>query len=64
MRQRLLNSKQAAQYFGITERTLYNWVKRGLFKPVKIPGGHNKYDIKTLQNAINSFKKVDKDIDN
>jgi excisionase family DNA binding protein len=40
---KMLNSRQAARYLGISLNTLYRMEKGGLLNPFRTPGGHRRY---------------------
>ena len=46
-----ISSREAAQYLGVSLRTLYDWGQRGVF-PVYGCGGENRYRINDLQRVI------------
>jgi excisionase family DNA binding protein len=35
---RLMSIEAAAVYYGITQRSIYNLIGRGLLKPIRLPG--------------------------
>ena len=45
---KLLNSRQAARYLGISLNTLYRMEKGGLLSPFRTPGGHRRYPVEML----------------
>jgi excisionase family DNA binding protein len=45
---KLLNSRQAAHYLGISLNTLYRMEKGGLLSPFRTPGGHRRYPVDML----------------
>jgi excisionase family DNA binding protein len=45
---KLLNSRQAAHYLGISLNTLYRMEKGGLLSPFRTPGGHRRYPVEML----------------
>ena len=45
---KLLNSRQAAHYLGISLNTLYRMEKGGLLNPFRTPGGHRRYPVEML----------------
>lgn len=48
---RLINTKQACEMFGVDRRTIYRWRKKGILKPVFINNGvrFRLSDIEKLQ---------------
>ena len=53
---RLLTSKQAAAMLGVSTKTLWEWVNRGVLPQVKIPGTRPKYDIEDIRLVISKYK--------
>ncbi len=49
---KLLNSRQAARYLGISLNTLYRMEKGGLLSPFRTPGGHRRYPIEMLDSYL------------
>lgn len=49
---KLLNSRQAAQYLGISLNTLYRMEKGGLLNPFRTPGGHRRYPLDMLDSYL------------
>jgi excisionase family DNA binding protein len=49
---RLLNSREAARYLGISLNTLYRMEKGGLLRPFRTPGGHRRYPITMLDSYL------------
>jgi putative resolvase len=45
---KLLNSREAARYLGISLNTLYRMEKGGLLRPFRTPGGHRRYPLTML----------------
>jgi predicted site-specific integrase-resolvase len=54
--QRLLTRKEAAAYLGIAEKTLWDWVNRGIIPQVKFQKSKPKYDIRDLDRIIEENK--------
>ncbi len=46
---RLLNTREAADYLGISKNTLYRMERDGLVFPYRTPGGHRRYHIEMLE---------------
>jgi excisionase family DNA binding protein len=49
---KLLNSRQAARYLGISLNTLYRMEKGGLLRPFRTPGGHRRYPVEMLDTYL------------
>lgn len=49
---KLLNSRQAARYLGISLNTLYRMEKGGLLNPFRTPGGHRRYPVEMLDTYL------------
>ena len=54
---RLLTAKEAAEYLGISTKTLWEWTERGVVPRVEIPGTKSKYDLNDLERLIQDNKK-------
>lgn len=39
----LLTIKQAAEFLGISKKTLYRYDEQGILKPLRMSGGHTRY---------------------
>lgn len=52
----ILNSREAADYLGISLNTLYRIEKQGDLQPFRTPGGHRRYDLKMLDNYLESTR--------
>lgn len=48
----ILNSRQAADYLGVSLNTLYRIEKQGDLHPFRTPGGHRRYDLKMLDDYL------------
>ena len=53
---RLLTAKEAAEYLGISTKTLWEWAEKGILPRVEIPGTKPKYDLRDLENLIQENK--------
>jgi excisionase family DNA binding protein len=53
----ILNSREAADYLGISLNTLYRIEKRGGLHPFRTPGGHRRYDLKMLDDYLESSRE-------
>lgn len=43
MGETLLSIKQAADFLGISRKTLYRYDEQGILKPLRMPSGHRRY---------------------
>jgi excisionase family DNA binding protein len=48
----ILNSREAAEYLGISLNTLYRIEKQGDLQPFRTPGGHRRYDLRMLNEYL------------
>ena len=48
----ILNSREAAEYLGISLNTLYRVEKQGDLQPFRTPGGHRRYDLRMLNEYL------------
>ncbi len=48
----ILNSREAAEYLGISLNTLYRIEKGGDLQPFRTPGGHRRYEQKMLDDYL------------
>ena len=39
----MYTTQEVAELFRVTTRTIKRWVAAGKLKPVKLPGGHNRF---------------------
>ena len=53
---RLLTVKEAAEYLGISPKTLWEWSRTGIIPMVKFDGKRVKYDIRDLDSLIEQNK--------
>jgi excisionase family DNA binding protein len=53
---RLITQKEAAEYLGISTKTLWEWTEKGIVPRVEIPGTKSKYDLNDLENLIQENK--------
>jgi len=56
-RKRLLTAKEVSIHLGITPKTLWVWVNRGLIPQVKFPGSKPKYDVQDIEKIIEQHKE-------
>ena len=56
MKNRLLTSKEAVVYLGISLSTLNRIEGQGLLVPFRTPGGHRRYDVKMLDEYLESTR--------
>jgi excisionase family DNA binding protein len=54
----ILNSREAADYLGISLNTLYRIEKQGDLNPFRTPGGHRRYDLKMLDEYLESTRDL------
>jgi excisionase family DNA binding protein len=52
----ILNSREAAEYLGVSLNTLYRIEKQGDLQPFRTPGGHRRYDQKMLDDYLESTR--------
>lgn len=45
---RRVNSRKAAEIAGVTERTIYNWIRRGWVEYLETPSGGKRIYVDTL----------------
>jgi predicted site-specific integrase-resolvase len=50
----LLTISKAAKRLGVHPNSLRNWEKRGLIKPIRLPGGQRRYSIDELNRLLSS----------
>jgi predicted site-specific integrase-resolvase len=50
----LLTISKAAKRLGVHPNSLRNWEKRGLIKPVRLPGGQRRYSMDELNRLLSS----------
>jgi excisionase family DNA binding protein len=53
---KLLNSREAARYLGISLNTLYRMEKSGLLQPFRTPGGHRRYPVTMLDGYLEASR--------
>ena len=53
---KLLNGRETAAMLGITVKTLWEWVNRGIIPQVKLPGAKPKYDLRDIEIIIEQHK--------
>ena len=53
---RLITQKEAAEYLGITPKTLWDWTEKGIIPRVEIPGRKTKYDLNDVEKLIQDNK--------
>ena len=55
---KFIRMKEAAEFFGISPKTLYNWLNRGLLPPPKHFGPRFRgWDEATFYEALEKFEK-------
>ncbi|MGB9825336.1 MAG: IS607 family transposase [Desulfofundulus sp.] len=55
----LLTISKAAKKLGVHPNSLRNWEKRGLIKPVRLPGGQRRYSVDELTRLLQSGQLTD-----
>ncbi|MDK2887773.1 MAG: putative resolvase [Thermoanaerobacter sp.] len=55
----LLTISKAAKKLGVHPDSLRNWEKRGLIKPVRLPGGQRRYSMDELNRLLQSGQLTD-----
>jgi predicted site-specific integrase-resolvase len=55
----LLTISKAAKKLGVHPNSLRNWEKRGLIKPVRLPGGQRRYSMDELNKLLQSGQLTD-----
>jgi len=55
----LLTISKAAKKLGVHPNSLRNWEKRGLIKPVRLPGGQRRYSMDELNRLLQSRQLTD-----
>ncbi len=55
----LLTISKAAKKLGVHPNSLRNWEKRGLIKPVRLPGGQRRYSMDELNRLLQSGQLTD-----
>jgi predicted site-specific integrase-resolvase len=57
-RERLLTTREAADFLGIDRRTLGRYARDGLLKPtVVLPTGHLRWDLEDLQRQMREIRQ-------
>jgi predicted site-specific integrase-resolvase len=57
-RERLLTTREAADFLGIDRRTLGRYARTGLLKPtVVLPTGHLRWDLDDLQRQMREIRQ-------
>lgn len=55
---RLLTAREASSYLGISLNTLNRIEKRGMIRPFRTPGGHRRYDVRMLDDYLESSRQT------
>lgn len=53
---RLLNAKKASQFLSVSRSKLYQWIKDGKIKSIKVDG-RRLFDVKDLDEFVEKLKK-------
>ena len=56
---RLLNTREAADYLGISKNTLYRMERDGLLCPYRTRGGHRRYHLEMLEAYLEESRHRD-----
>jgi len=56
-RKRLLTTKEAAEYLGVSVLTLYRTEKTSALLPYRTPGGHRRYSVEMLDEYLENSRK-------
>lgn len=54
----LLTIKQAAEFLGISKKTLYRYGEQGILKPLRMPGGHRRYRKSDVERFLRSVETL------
>lgn len=58
MAKELLNTKDTANYLGVSVSTIYRMEEQGILVPSKTPGGQRRFNIKKLDEYIENSKNI------
>ena len=58
MAKELLNTKDTANYLGVSVSTIYRMEEQGILVPSKTPGGQRRFNIKKLDEYIEKIIAV------
>lgn len=53
-----ITTAKAAQYLGISTATLYRMIDKGIFSPIKTPGGQRRFNIHELDAYLENSKNI------
>ena len=56
---RLLRTREVAQLFQVSERTVAEWARRGRIPSVRTPGGHRLYPAEEVRRLLMSDDNLD-----
>jgi excisionase family DNA binding protein len=58
----MISSGEVCRIFGISKRTLFNWVKQGKIHFIYLPNGHRRFFRKEIERILggNKVKKEEK----
>lgn len=59
MKDKLLATKQASEFLGVSVSTLYRMEKNGVLNPSKTPGGHRRFNTLELEKYMSESKKIE-----
>ncbi|HVM09073.1 MAG TPA: helix-turn-helix domain-containing protein [Acidimicrobiales bacterium] len=57
---RLLRTREVAQLFQVSERTVAEWARRGRIPSVRTPGGHRLYPAEEVRRLLVSTEGLDR----
>ena len=58
MGETLLSIKQAAEFLGISKKTLYRYDEQGILKPLRVPSGHRRYRKSDLESFLRTMETL------
>ncbi|MGD8758918.1 MAG: helix-turn-helix domain-containing protein [Anaerolineales bacterium] len=54
----LLKADETIEYLGISRSTLHKIEQQGLLRPYRTPGGHRRYDLRMLNEYLESTRST------
>ena len=60
---RLLRTREVAQLFQVSERTVAEWARRGRIPSVRTPGGHRLYPAEEVRRLLVSTEAIDEGLE-
>jgi len=58
MEPKYMTVKEVAEYFRVSERTIYNWIDAGYIRAIKVYGEGSKATIRIPREAVEEFERV------